>query len=318
MPRAKIDSRGNHLDSLEMEPGIVILGCGYLGQELARQALSKGFRVTALTRNGETAECLRREGAHLVVEADLDDDVWHGQINPEQDFVINCVGAAGGGMTGYVKSYLNGQNSVLRWLDKGRIGTFVFTSSVSVYPQTDGSMVSEESSHEGVSERGALLLEAERVVFPGPDSIDRSFVLRLGGIYGPSRHLFLDRLRLGDRELPGCAEFFLNLIHRDDACSAVWAALEAPADMLGCVYNVSDGYPVTRGDLVSWLAARTGSAPVEFSGQSSSRHRSAAESVMPNRRVDNALIVQELDWHPRYPSFREGYDSMLVESQLPS
>ena len=41
-----------------MASGIVIFGCGYLGSELARQAIDKGLRVTALTRNPETAAAL--------------------------------------------------------------------------------------------------------------------------------------------------------------------------------------------------------------------------------------------------------------------
>ena len=76
-----------------MEQGIIILGCGYLGNELVRQSLAKGFRVTALTRNAETAEVIRESGAHLVVESELDDDSWHEEIDPEQDCVVNCVGA---------------------------------------------------------------------------------------------------------------------------------------------------------------------------------------------------------------------------------
>ncbi|MGE4550770.1 MAG: NmrA family NAD(P)-binding protein [Opitutales bacterium] len=68
-----------------MASGIVIFGCGYLGSELARKAIAKGLRVTALTRNPETAADLRSLGADLVVEAQLDDDAWHRQIDPAHD-----------------------------------------------------------------------------------------------------------------------------------------------------------------------------------------------------------------------------------------
>ena len=39
----------------------------------------------------------------------------------------------------------------------------VFTSSSSVYPQTDGSIVDEGSDHDEVSSRGQILLDAEQV-----------------------------------------------------------------------------------------------------------------------------------------------------------
>ena len=289
---------------------MVIFGCGYLGSELARQALSKGFEVTALTRNAKTAELVRESGVHLVVEAELDDDSWHEKIDPEQNCVVNCVGSSGGGLDGYVKSYLDGQRSILRWAQKGRVDTFVFTSSVSVYPQTDCSFVSETSSCEGASDRGSLLLQAESIGFPSPDSMGRSFVLRLGGIYGPGRHLFLDRLRAGNRELPGNGEAFLNLIHRDDACSAIWGVLHSPSEVSGRIYNVSDGQPVRRKELVAWLSERAGLEPLEFTG----KPNQAGAGFSPNRRIDNASIRKELDWNPRYSSFHEGYASLLSEA----
>ena len=66
-------------------------------------------------------------------------------------------------MEGYDASYRKGMRSILEWLDKAKkpIEALLFTSSTSVYPQTDGSLVTEQSNHE-VSERGKILLEAER------------------------------------------------------------------------------------------------------------------------------------------------------------
>ena len=316
MQRGEVDSQDLRPDGGEMGHCMVIFGCGYLGRQLARESLARGFRVTALTRNAQTAGELRKLGVHSVVEAELGEDSWHGEIDPSQDYVVNCVGSFGGGLTGYVKSYLDGQRSILRWAENGPIGTFVFTSSVSVYPQTDRSLVSETSSCEGVSDRGALLLAAESIGFSGSDSIGRSFVLRLGGIYGPGRHLFLDRLRNGDREFPGEGEAFLNLIHRDDACSAVWAALEAPPEIIGRIHNVSDCHPAPRQEVVEWLAEKMGVKPPVFIGSPKLSSDTASSRETPNRRIDNGRIREELGWEPSYPSFREGYEALLAENRL--
>ncbi|MFP6899936.1 MAG: NAD-dependent epimerase/dehydratase family protein [Opitutales bacterium] len=294
-----------------MNRSMTIFGCGYLGSELARQALSRGFQVNALTHNPETAEALRVSGVHSVVEAELGDDSWHQCITSDQDFVVNCVGASGTGLAGYVKSYVDGQVSISGWAEKVGIGTFVFTSSVSVYPQTDRSLVDENSSCEGVSDRGALLLAAEGIGFPGPASVERSFVLRLAGIYGPGRHVFLDRLRAGEPEWPGNGEAFLNLIHRDDACSAIWATLESPLARPGRIYNLSDGQPVPRMEVVSWLAEQTGTKMPRFSSGSGPSPSLQSIALPPNRKIDNRRIREELDWDPVYPSFREGYLDLL-------
>ena len=296
-----------------MASGIVIFGCGYLGSELARQAIAKGLRVTALTRNKETAAVLRSLGAELVVEAQLEEDGWHSQINPTQDFVVNCVGASGGGIEGYVKSYLNGQESIARWAADGAVGTYLFTGSVSVYPQTDGRLVDEQASCDGASDRGALLLAAEAIGFPGSTAVNRSFVLRLAGIYGPGRHVFLSRIRAGERNLSGDGEAWLNLIHRDDACSAIWAALESPPEIVGRIFNVSDGQPVLRQELVNWLAGEISVEPPSFSGIANPG-RTAPGTQLPNRKIDNVRIREELGWEPRYPSFREGYADLLGDA----
>ena len=295
-----------------MASGIVIFGCGYLGSELARQAIAKGLRVTALTRNKETAAVLRSLGAELVLEAQLEEDAWHSQINPTQDFVVNCVGSSGGGIEGYVKSYLNGQESIARWAADGAIGTYLFTGSVSVYPQTDGSLVNEKASCDGASDRGDLLLASEAIGFPGSPAVKRSFVLRLAGIYGPGRHVFLSRIRDGETSLPGDGEAWLNLIHRDDACSAIWAVLESLTEIVGRIFNVSDGHPVLRQELVNWLAGEMEVEPPSFSGIANPG-RTAPGARLPNRKIDNGRIREELGWEPRYPSFREGYRDLLTE-----
>ena len=77
-----------------MNKSVTILGCGYLGTALAEQYVRKGWNVSALTRNADTAQNLRSLGVSQVVEAQLQDDRWHGQLDPNQEFVVNCVGAS--------------------------------------------------------------------------------------------------------------------------------------------------------------------------------------------------------------------------------
>ena len=144
---------------------LVVFGCGYLGSELSRQALELGWHVSAVTRNRDTAASLNDAGVHKVVVADLDDDSWHGEIESVQDYVVNCVGAASNDLDGYLKSYVDGQHSVVKWACDGQVGTYIFTSSTSVYPQTDRQLIDETASSDGVSEKGGLLLAAEQLGF---------------------------------------------------------------------------------------------------------------------------------------------------------
>ena len=281
---------------------LAIFGCGYLGSALAQQALELGWHVSAVTRNADTASSLSDSGVHKVVVADLDDKSWTGEIDSTQDFVVNCVGAASADLDGYLKSYVDGQDSVVKWARAGEVGTFVFTSSTSVYPQTGRRLVDETASSEGVSEKGGLLLAAEQLGFPGGEGIGRSFILRLSGLYGPGRHLFLDSVRNGEN-LTGDGDRILNLIHRDDACSAILAVLQAEKRNIGRIYNVSDGNHSSRAEIVAWLAEKLGVDALSFSGSEG--------SDASNRKISSDRIRDELNWSPLYPSFRDGYNSIL-------
>ena len=285
-----------------MKHSVTILGCGYLGTALAEHCIEKGWDVSALTRNKETAENLRSLGVAQVVEAQIQDNDWHGHLNPKQDFVVNCVGASSPDNEGYISSYIGGQESIMKWLEQGSVKSFIFTSSISVYPQTRKRLVDETSSCAGVSEKGGLLLAAEQKCFPPVESVQRSFILRLAGLYGPDRHLLVDKVKSG-QDLGGNSERVLNLIHRDDAVSAIINCLEADNSNIGRIYNVTDGSHATRGQIVSWLSQKFQSDEPKFMEDD--------KDGTPNRKVSNNRILDELPWSPHYANFQSGYESIL-------
>jgi nucleoside-diphosphate-sugar epimerase len=281
---------------------ITILGCGYLGSALAKVCLGKGWQVAALTRNPKTASALRTLGVSKVIESQIQNDDWHGQLDANQDFVVNCVGASSSDPDGYISSYVEGQDSVMKWLEQGQVGSFIFTSSISVYPQTEKRLVDETASCLGVSEKGGLLLAAEQKCFPPVPSITRSFVLRLAGLYGPGRHLLVDRIKSGTT-IKGNEDRILNLLHRDDAVDAILTCLSAPAQNIGRIYNVSDGNHPTRGQVVTWLAEKLGVPSPGFDGNGLANDS--------NRKISNNRILDELFWSPSYSNYQMGYKSIL-------
>ncbi|MDE3083751.1 MAG: NAD-dependent epimerase/dehydratase family protein [Verrucomicrobiota bacterium] len=286
---------------------MIIFGAGYLGGELARQALARGLKVTALTRNARTAAALAALGADVVV-AELADEAWHGQIAGGAEFVVNCVGAAGG-TAGYRRSYVEGLRSVIAWARRAPAGTLVYTSSTSVYPQNGCERLTEEAPTDGAGETGQLLLEAEARLRAARDACRRWFILRLAGIYGPVRHRLLDELRAGATTLTGCGRHHLNLIHRDDAVAAVWAALCAPDDCTNEIFNVADDGAAARVEVAGWLAKRLGRPAPEFTGEPADGRR----AVTPDRIIDNAKLKARLGWRPQFPTFREGYEKLLSQ-----
>ena len=287
---------------------LVIFGCGYVGTAIAREAQAMGLRVEALTRNPDRAAALVKLGAAAVV-VDLATDTWHQRIAPGAEFVLNCVSSGGGGAAEYRRSYVGGMQSILGWAGRSAVGTFVYTSSTSVYPQTGGMVVDETAPTEGAGANGRILLEAEALLRKAGPACGRWFILRLAGIYGPGRHHLLDQILDGAAEMAGSGEQRLNLAHRDDIAGAVWSAFMAPATSVDRIFNVADGCPGTKAEVVDWLAAQVGRAPPRFSGGPASVRRGFAEP--PDRLIGNARLRAELGWRPAYVSFREGYRQIL-------
>ena len=283
---------------------LVVFGCGYVGTAVATAAVARGLRVTALTRNAARAILLRQQGVEAVV-ADLATDAWHERISGGQEFALNCVSPGGAGLDGYRRSYVEGMASILAWAQRrGEVGTLVYTSSTSVYPQSDGAQVDEAAPTGGAGERGQILLAAERQLREARGACGRWFILRLAGIYGPNRHHLLEQVRAG--EVAGLGDHRLNLAHRDDIAAAVWSCLTAPAALANEVFNVADDEPAQKAVAAAWIAGKIGRPAPRFTGEPL-----PGRTATPDRVIANAKLKATLNWKPRFTTFREGYESLL-------
>lgn len=297
---------------------MLILGCGYTGRALAREAVRRGWEVWAQTRNEDALAALTEIPEERRICGLLEEDGWHERAAGDFDAVVNLVSSAGGGPEGYRRSYVGGNRSLVRWLRGRSAGRVLFSSATSVYPQSDGRWVEEDDipeKREAFSPNGAVLREAEETVL-GAEGAGFRGILRLAGIYGPGRHLYLDRIRRGETVLPGDGDGWLNLIHRDDIVRAVWAVLDAPLQGASHgIWNVVDNQPAKKRDIADWLAQRVGAGPVRFDptiGRSASGRRRVGGKA-PNRRVSNRRLREWSGWVPRFGDFRAGYESILAE-----
>jgi nucleoside-diphosphate-sugar epimerase len=287
---------------------LIIFGAGYVGGEVARQAVKLGLLVTALTRNPANVSRFAADGCEVVID-ELAADTWHKKIPGGADYVLNCVSSGGGGIEGYQRSYVEGMQSILAWAGSSSgVRTMLYTSSTSVYPQSGGALVGETASTEGAGDTAQILLEAEALLREAsPETLRRWFIFRLAGIYGPGRHHLLDQLRAGETEFSGRGEHRLNLVHRDDIVAAIFSAFAAPPELANQIFNLTDDAAVPKSDVVNWLAARLGRAPPRFTDTSVVIRR--AETL--DRVIANHKIKAALGWCPRYPDFRAGYDALL-------
>lgn len=282
---------------------LAIFGCGYIGSAVAEVARTRGWRVTALTRNPGTAAALETTGVRTLV-AELAESTWHAQMAGAFDFVLNSVGSGGGTPGDYRRSYVDGMKSVAGWLAQraGQRPIFVYTSSTSVYAKSAKGVVTEATEPTSDLPSAAALLEAEQVVQRQvAPYCARWHVLRLAGIYGPGRHRLLDLARAGEWHGVPEPRRAINLVHRDDIVRAIMASFDA-VGVPGGIYNVADGTPATRREILAWLARRLGlPAPT----------LPPAGDAAILRRIDSTRLRHDLGWEPLYPDFRSGHEAIL-------
>jgi nucleoside-diphosphate-sugar epimerase len=273
----------------------LILGCGYLGRRVARRWIAAKRRVVALTRRN--ADALAALGVEPVTGDVLDPlSLWS---LPEAATVLYAVGLDRTSGKSMREVYVGGLSHVLDTL--WPCHRFVYVSSTSVYGQTGGELVTEDSPTEPADESGQIVLEAERLLrAKRPDAI----VLRFAGIYGPDRLLRRTTQLQSGEPLSGDPERRLNLIHVDDGADAVLAAEARGAP--GETYNIADDEPPTRREFYTRLAELVGPPPPVFDNQSDPKAN--------NRRISNAKAKAALDWQPRYPNYREGLIAAVKES----
>lgn len=291
----------------------LIIGCGYLGERVANRWLSTGVQVSALTRSEETARRFESRGIQPIV-GDVLDPVSLRQL-PTPNVLLYAVGHDRRAIASKREVYVDGLKNTLALLDpptslararhQRQQCQVIYISSSSVYGQSQGEWVDEQSPCEPTSEGGQICLDAERLL-AGREQTTR---LRLSGIYGPGRLLARsEQLRQG-LLLDGNPDAWLNLIHIDDAVDAVLevAQTSSPAPL----YVVSDDEPITRRAYYNQLAAAVSAPPPRFAADASETTEDASvrESSLPtsmNKRCCNNELRKLLGRPLRFPSMVSG------------
>jgi nucleoside-diphosphate-sugar epimerase len=277
---------------------VLIAGCGYVGEAAADAFHEQGWGVEGWTGTAESTS--RLSGRPYPVRAvDITDQSAVSNASGEFDMVIHCVSSRGGDEDQYRRLYFEGAKNLLGAFPRA---TLVFTSSTSVYAQTDGSTVDEVSPAEPRHAKGRILRQTEELVRAAG-----GIVARLGGIHGPHRSFFLSRLLEG-RTPPGGNDRLINQIHRDDIVSALLLLADRRADCRGEIFNVVADQPVKASVAYEWLSARLKRPLVSDAADALQRKRGDSNKQVSNRKL------RALGWEPRYPTF----ESAMTESILPS
>lgn len=303
----------------------LIFGYGYLGRRVAKLAINRGDSVFATTRNPAKSAAIAAAGLQPVLCDWTDrcglmrsisalgplDRVLVAVAFDRQSNVDRYVAMVGG--------LANLLDALSQTESRGATSTSLcYISTTGVYHQTGGVWVDERSPTHPTRDGGKAHLRAESLLRnhvanhdDGTGIVHRT--LRLSGIYGPGRVPRAADVREG-RPIASPQNGYLNLIHVDDAATAVMSAWDLPPDHHAGfpdrrTYLISDDEPVVRRNFYQQIADHYGAPAPKFcdpAEDASVRFRSET-----NKRVWNRKMKQELGLRLKFPTYREGLLDVL-------
>ncbi len=273
---------------------LLLIGHGYLGQALSHRFRQAGWLVTTVSLTGGDA-------SHACDVADAQAvAALSAKFSP--DFIIHCAASGRGGAEAYQRVYVRGCCHLLEAFPGMPL---LFTSSSSVYAQTDGSVVTEMSPTLPDRDTGMLLLEAEQLVLSSG-----GIVVRLSGIYGPGRSVILRKFLTGEAVMEDDGGRFLNQIHRDDAVSAIHQLVGIASSHRGEVYNLSDATPLTQRACFQHLSELFEQPLPPSAARDLNRKRGWTHKQVSSTKL------QASGWQPQFPSFLDAVPAIAPTLEL--
>ena len=290
----------------KVPPRLFCFGLGFSAQTLARSLIARSWRVAGTTRSEENQRRLEAEGfevhlfhpgqslanasealagtTHLLSSVPPDDD---------GDPVVDRHGA-----------------QIAAIADLAWIG---YLSTTGVYGNRDGGWVDEESELLPTGERGRRRVAAERAWLElGRRENLPVHVFRLAGIYGAGRSA-LDTVKSGRAKRIDKPGQVFSRIHVEDIAAVLEASMAKPDP--GRIYNVCDDNPAPPAEVIDYACELLDQespplvpfAEADLSPMGRSFYRD-------NKRVSNKRIKEELGVELRYPDYRAGLVSLLLDS----
>lgn len=275
---------------------ILIVGCGKVGCELARQLMTmKCFNVWGLRR-----DITRLPAGVHPIPGDLTHPDQLGEWPDRIDYAVYATAADKGTPESYQQAYVTGLGNTLHRLKAGLYspGRVFFTSSTSVFHQNLGEWVDEASATEPGRFNGQALLKAETLL---TQSDLATTAIRFGGIYGPGRNRLIHRVMRGE----GCPKepaVFSNRIHQKD-CAGIVAHLirrDMDGQTVDPLYLGVDHEPAPIHEVIEWLGSQLN---ITLDHQSPAPQRG-------NKRCRNQKIL-DTGYRFYFPDYQAGYRDLL-------
>lgn len=253
----------------------MILGCGWVGEEFAKYAISKGCDVVGTTTRPEKVHRLLDLGV-LPVLHDFDQDSDLELACSDFDYVLNSIPASKKMDVLAISERFRRVTDVLHGISFKKQ---IYLSSIGIYPDVSGLF---DEGYTGDPDLDRTLSIAEELILRTTSAV----VYRLGGLFGKERifaKYFQDRVCT-------TGEQAANFIHVEDVVRLIW--LGFTSSLQHRIYNVVAPEHPSKQMVIESSAQKYGyRLPKVFEPENSFQ-----------KIVDGRLIAKELGYHYRYPS----------------
>jgi nucleoside-diphosphate-sugar epimerase len=313
---------------------LVVGATGVVGRQLVPQLVAAGHEVIATSRSSPAPEVVGGQTEHRRLDL-LDPSAVSTLVREvAPDAIVHLATALSGlgnnlrrfdkyfAMTNQLRT-----SGTTNLIDASRLVQWprLVVQSFCGWPwaQTGGPVKSEEDPLDPEPAKAfrstlrAIVKLESQVTTDHPDGV----VLRYGGLYGPGSSLTrgpqYDALRKGWFPLIGSGGGVWSFVHAADAASATLAALTRGQG----IYNIVDDDPAPVAEWLPELARLAGGprprrVPAWIGWLVGGE--GLVQMMTSVRGASNAKARAELDWVPRYPSWREGFAAEFGKSSQAS
>ncbi len=277
-----------------------IVGCGYVGFQVAEKLLAQRQSVAALTHSQHNQNELRAAQIQTYF-GDLDYALE--ELPTKVDILFYFAPPPTQGICD-----TRMQHFLTRF--QARPKKAILISTTGVYGDCQGAWIDETQALNPQADRAKRRVDAERQWQQWAEQQGTEWViLRVAGIYGKQR-LPVERLK---KQLPVLDEAiapYSNRIHVEDLVDVCIAASQRGQG----VFNVTDGNPTTMTDYFNQVAlALNLPLPPTLNREQATQQLSPEMNsyLAESKRIHNQKMQQVLQVIPKYPNLQEGLSSLI-------
>lgn len=294
---------------------------GVLGRRMVQQFKEKNHDVVCLVRNEQGRQTIQRLGGEGVFGSIFDADSMARAVK-EADVVIHAATAIPTKVSSTPADWemndrlrREGTRALVDAAAKLGAKTYIQQSIVWVARPADDSFFDENTAVKQPDELYRSAFDGEQIASDAGEKYGFNVsVLRCGGFYAPeAAHTQQFARGLLKRRLPliGAGKALSANIHADDAARAFVTVAEAGARGL---WHITDDEPMTIRDMLFEFAHKLG-APAPFRMPLWLARLILWKGVIQfftrSTRTSNRLFREQLNWSPRFSSFRVGLGEVI-------